>query len=150
MERELESLTKSLEQDALARSELPKGLGALSWRTIKAEFGSFERFQNRRQVSSFTGLCPREWSSGGRRRQGHVCKHGNPPLRQYLVEATWRLIRWQSDWHVWKKKQQAFAQAGPGRRKQLITAMARLLAIDIWRLYTGQTTPSKLGLKPAC
>lgn len=27
--------------------------------------------------------------------------------------------------------------------------MARLIAVDLWRLYTGQTTMKKLGLKPA-
>lgn len=147
--RELDALTAALESEALAKEDLPKGLGALTWRTIKGEFHDFRRFTNRRQVGSFTGLCPREWSSGGKRRQGHVNKHGNPLLRQYLVEAVWRLLRWQPGWHVWEKKKEAFAAAGPGRRKQLVTAMARLLAIDIWRLYTGQTTMEKLGLKPA-
>lgn len=149
IERELAELTGTLESEALAKEHLPKGLGALSWRTIKGEFHDFGRFSNRRQVGSFTGLCPREWSSGGRRRQGHVSKHGNPLLRQYLVEAAWRLMRWQPNWHVWEKRKAAFAAAGPGRRKQMVTAMARLLAIDIWRLYTGQTTMAKLGLAPA-
>ena len=58
-------------------------------------------------------------------------------------------MRWQPGWHVWEKRKAAFAAAGPGRRKQMVTAMARQLAIDIWRLYTGQTTMAKLGLTPA-
>ncbi len=149
LDGELAALTVALESEAPAREGLPKGLGALTWRTIKGEFLDFGRFKNRRQVGSFTGLCPREWSSGGRRRQGHANKHGNPLLRQYLVEAAWRLIRWQPGWHAWEKRKAAFAAAGPGRRKQLVAAMARVLAVDIWRLYTGQTTLEKLGLRPA-
>ncbi len=65
------------------------------------------------------------------------------------MEAVWRLVRWQPGWHVWERKKAEFAAAGPGRRKQLVTAMARLLAIDIWRLYTGRTTMGKLGFEPA-
>ena len=32
-------------------------------------------------------------------------------------------------------------------RKKIMVAMARLIAVDLWRLYTGQTTLAKLGLK---
>lgn len=33
-----------------------------------------------------------------------------------------------------------------GRKKQLVTALARDFGVDGWRLQTGQTTPEKLGL----
>ena len=33
-----------------------------------------------------------------------------------------------------------------GRKKQLVTALARGFGVDWWRLQTGQTTPGKLGL----
>jgi hypothetical protein len=33
-----------------------------------------------------------------------------------------------------------------GRKKQLVTALARGFGVDWWRLQTGQTTPEKLGL----
>ena len=40
--------------------------------------------------------------------------------------------------------------ADPGRsaaaRKKAIVAIARQLAVDLWRLFTGQTTADKLGL----
>jgi hypothetical protein len=41
-------------------------------------------------VSSYTGLCPGEHSSGPKRMQGSVTKHGNPRLRAALVECAWR------------------------------------------------------------
>jgi len=149
IEKEITELTKQLEKESISKEELPKGLGALTWRTIKGEFHDFNRFNNRREVGSYTGLCPRESSSGGSKRQGSINKHGNPLLRKCLVEAVWRLIQWQPDWHAWQKKKKEFVQASGARKKQLVTAMARLLAIDIWRLYTNRTTLSNLGLIPA-
>jgi len=35
---------------------------------------------------------------------------------------------------------------GKRARKRLVVQAARRLAIDLWRLSTGQTTPEKLGL----
>ena len=148
-EEECLELTKQLEQDSVAKKDLPKGLGALTWRMIKGEVCDFKRFNNRREVGSYTGLCPSESSSGSKRRQGFVTKHGNRMLRHYLVEAAWRLIRWQPNWYAWKKWQDQFSKASGGKRKQIIVALARTLAIDMWRLYTGQTTLEKLGLEPA-
>jgi transposase len=37
---------------------LPVGVGALSWITLQLDIRGWERFQNRRQVASYTGLCP--------------------------------------------------------------------------------------------
>ena len=149
IETQLKTLTRQLEEESIAEDQRPKGLGALTWRIVQGEVCDFQRFKNRRQVASYTGLCPSESSSGGNRRLGSVNKHGNRLLRNYLVEAAWRLIRWQPDWYAWKKWQVQFQQASGGRRKQIIVALARTLAIDLWRLATGQTTLENLGLQPA-
>ena len=53
---------------------------------VGREIFDWTRFHNRRQVSSYTGLCPGEYSSGGKRVPGSVTKHGNPRLRAALVE----------------------------------------------------------------
>jgi transposase len=42
----------------------PKGLGKLTEQLISRELCDPKRFQNRRQVSSYLGLCPGEHSSG--------------------------------------------------------------------------------------
>jgi transposase len=148
IEEQIGALAKELEASVKDES-IPKGLGATSWRIIKGEVRDFGRFNNRRAMASFTGLCPSESSSGSRRLQGSVNKHGNPLLRYLLVEAAWRLLRWQPDWHAWKKRRPAFQQAGAGRRKQIVLAMARQLAIDLWRIQTGRTTMERLGLTAA-
>ena len=83
-------------------------------------------FKNRRQVASYTGLCPSEYSSGERRRQGAITKHGNPRIRHHLVEAVWRLEFWQPDYPPIKK---LLAAKGPRTRKRAAVAVARRLAI---------------------
>jgi transposase len=122
---------------------LPKGLGALTEALLEAEVLTWTRFQNRRQVGSYLGLCPGEDSSGERRRQGSVTKHGNPRLRHLLVEAAWRLVQWQPQYPPLRRLQ---AAAGARARKRLIVAVARRLAVDLWRLRTGRCTAADVGL----
>jgi PAS domain S-box-containing protein len=129
----------------------PKGLGKLTEQLISRELCDPKRFQNRRQVSSYLGLCPGEHSSGARQQRGHITKTGNPRLRWALCEAAWRLVRFQPDYRLCKKWREQILnpKLGAGRRKQLIVALARGFGVDWWRLCTGQTTAEKLGLKMA-
>jgi transposase len=79
-------------QSAAAPSQ-PRGLGKMTSVIIDREIGDWRRFNNRRQIASYTGLCPGEYSSGNTRLQSCVTKHGNPRLRAALVELAWRLVR---------------------------------------------------------
>ena len=147
MEAEEKAMTEAIQEKGAER-QIPRGVGPLSFEVLRREVGDWSRFTNRRQVSSDTGLCPREHSSGGKRRGGSVSKKGNPRVRAMLVEMVWRMMRWQPDYHGLKKWLPVVAD--PGRsaaaRKKAIVAIARQLAVDLWRLFTGQTTADKLGL----
>ena len=151
IEEQIKTLTEDLQQSGRERaaqtSGLPAGLGDLTSEILAQEVCDWSRFNNRRQVASYTGLCPGEHSSGGSRKQGAINKHGNPRLRAALVEAVWRLLRHQPQWVRWRKAQAKWLQAAKARRKQLLIALARQLAIDLWRLATGRTTLANLGLK---
>jgi transposase len=57
--------------------------------TIIAELGDLTRFDNPRQLMSYLGLTPSEYSSGERRRQGSITKTGNTHARHALVEGAW-------------------------------------------------------------
>jgi transposase len=133
---------KSLE--ASAPKNLPKAVGALTWVLLAREICNWARFKNRRRVSSYTGLCPGVQQSGGRKRDGAINRHGNPRVRALLIELIWRLTRWQPDYPPVKTLVEGIAR-GAARRKCAVAA-ARKLAVDLWRLATGQTTPAKLKL----
>jgi transposase len=132
-----------------ANPKQPRGLGLLSSVIIDREIGSWKRFNNRRQVGSYTGLCPGEYSSGNTRLQSCVTKHGNPRLRAALVETAWRLVRFQPNYRAVKKWRHLLAKgalATGAARKKAIVAVARQLAIDLWRIRTGRLNAETLGL----
>jgi transposase len=134
---------------ALSVRPRPKGMGGLTEQLLDREVGDWHRFRNRRQVSSYLGLCPSENSSGQRHQQGSVTKCGNPRLRWALTELAWRLVRFQPDYRLTRKWKPRLLDphATPGRKKQALVALARGFGVDWWRICTAQTTPQKLGLQ---
>src|SRR5438067_7920645 len=84
LQEKIAALTIQL-QSAAAPNQ-PRGLGLMTSVIIDREIGDWCRFSNRRQIASYTGLCPGEYSSGNTRLQSCVTKHGNPRLRAALVE----------------------------------------------------------------
>jgi transposase len=79
----------------LLRRFCPKGVGAYSAAVFEYEMRGFERFSNRRQVGSMTGLCPGIHQSDGRGKEGSINRCGIGIVRWTLVEMVWRLIIWQ-------------------------------------------------------
>jgi transposase len=130
--------------ESFAPAPQPKGIGAFTAGCLELEIFDWHRFNGRRGISSYTGLCPSEESSGTSRRQGSVTKHGNPRVRHWLVEAVWRLLEWQPDYPPLRKLRAATSKR---QRKRLAVAAARRLAIDLWRLNTGRCTAEQLGLR---
>ena len=147
VEAELKVRTQELE--AAAPEALPVGLGELTSQILEREVADWSRFQNRRQVASYTGLCPREDTSSDRRFQGAINKHGNRRLRPVLVEGAWRLVVFQPEYRPVKKWRAVLLdkKSGSGRRKKIIIAIARIFAVDWWRIRTGRCTAEALGLK---
>jgi transposase len=147
LEEKIRALTAQLQEAAISRQ--PRGLGLLSSVVIDREIGNWDRFKNRRRVSSYTGLCPGEYSSGNTRVQSCVTKHGNPRLRAALVETAWRLVRFQPEYRAVKKWRHLLAKgalATGAARKKAIVAVARQLAVDLWRIRTGRVAIETLGL----
>lgn len=127
----------------------PRGFGALTLACLGREIGDWNRFANRRQAGAFAGLVPRCYQSGNTDHRGPINRRGNPAIRWQLVELAWRVVRWQPEYWAWKRWQKRLAgDTKPGRSvmKKVIVALARQLAVDLWRLNTGRTTPEKLGL----
>jgi transposase len=141
LQEQLDELTPRIEALSAGR-RVPKGLGALTCAILDSEIGDWTRFKNRRQPGSYGGLCPSEDSSGARRRQGSITKHGNPRIRHLLVEAVLRMLEWQPDYPPVNRIRSTRGRA----RKRSIVAAARRLMVDLWRLRIGRVTPEQLKL----
>jgi len=141
---QLARLTGELEA-RVAQETLPKGLGALTMALADAEVCDWHRFKDRKAPGSYTGCCPSEHSSGGEQRTGSIDRHGNKHLRTLLVEAVWRLLRWQTQWHAYRKLVVRL-KAGQALKKKTVVALARQLAVDLWRVRTGRCSWAQLGL----
>src|SRR6266446_6078620 len=148
LQQKIDQLTLQLQ--SAAHCEPPRGLGKMTSVIIDREIGDWRRFNNRRQIASYTGLCPGEYSSGQKRLQGCVTKHGNPRLRAALVELAWRMVRFQPHYRAvrkWKARLSKGQLTTGAARKKAIVALARQLAIDLWRIRTGRLNPEQLGLE---
>ena len=143
LERQLKELTVEV-KSAVRGQPRPKAIGELSLATLDNEMCSWYRFYNRKQVGSYTGCCPGEHSSGNKRRMGSIDRIGNGRVRALLVEAVWRFVKWQPGWKAAQRMKAKLAD-GTSMRKKAAIALARLLAIDLWRWRTGRATFEDLG-----
>ena len=146
IEEKLAVLTRQLENAAAPNS--PRGFGALTCETLQREMGDWKCFKNRRQVGSYTGMCPGERSSGDRTCSLSITKHGNPRVRHPLIELAWRVVRFQPKYPPVQKWRCVLGnpRATSSARKKAIVAIGRRLAVDLWRMKTGRCTAADLHL----
>ena len=110
------------------------GVGPITSLAFVLTMGDVNRFPRGKQVASYLGLIPREYSSGGQQRLGSISKQGNRFLRMLLVEAA-----------------QVAVRCDPGMRKEYLhrchdkakgiakVAAARKLAIRLYWMLRTQT-----------
>jgi transposase len=143
----MEEQLQALETELIGRVKeqpRPKGLGAITLVTLDGEVCDWGRFNNRKQIGSYTGCCPGEHSSGGKQRLGGIDRMGNERVRGLLVEAVWRFLLWQPQWRAAQKMKIKLTE-GAGMKKKTVVALARQLAVDLWRWRTGRATMEDLG-----
>ena len=158
IQRHLELLRSNLElldhQIAQCKKELilscqealPKGFGAQTMVQLDREISDWSRFSNRRKVGCFFGFVPREHSTGTGQRLGSITKVGSSRLRSWLIELAWRLPRFQPNYPPIVQWRQSLSSSNKVIKKKAIVAVARRVAIDIWKMRTGRKTPQELGL----
>lgn len=61
------------------------GIGPITASAIVASVGTAREFRNGRQFAAWLGLTPRQYSSGGKTRLGHITRRGDPYLRTLLI-----------------------------------------------------------------
>ena len=124
----------------------PAGIGTLTTGVLDREICNWGRFDTGKQVGSFVGMSPSEDSTGGRRQQGSIDKHGSGRLRFWCIETAWRLYKFQPNYRgvLWARAK--LRDANSHRAKQIAVALARRFLVDWWRVRTGRATCAELGL----
>ena len=108
----------------------------------------YRHFDNRCQVGAFVGFDGSPWRSGQMNREQGISKRGNRRVRALLVEAAQRWVRQQPDsalsqWFL----SRVGATKGAHKRK-MIVALARKLAVALWRYLETGLVPAGAVLKP--
>ena len=113
------------------------GVGPITSMAFVLTMGDVNRFPRGKQVASYLGLIPREYSSGGKQRLGSISKQGNSFLRMLLVEAAQGAARY--DVGMRNEYLHRCHRMAKGVAK---VAAARKLAIRLyWMLRTNTAYP---------
>jgi transposase len=165
IEREYERLTllrqqiRRLEaqQDQQVRSGAHPGMALLAqlagigtgsaWTLVRELFG-WRQFRNRRELAGCLGLTPTPYASGTSEVELGISKAGNRRCRWLMVELAWSWLRWQPDSQLSHWFNQRFAGTGKRLRRIGIVALARHLAIALWRYLEHGEIPDGAILKP--
>jgi len=148
-----------------------RGVAKTTAATVVCEVGRLSRFSDPRQLMGYSGLVPREYSSGNRVQRGSITKSGNAHLRRVLVEAAWnyrhrpnvqgRVLKRQKSLALseevtriaWKAQQRLHKRftALSLRSKNnnvIVTALARELLGFMWAIAVhteAQSLPAKVA-----
>ena len=133
-----QAVQQAAEQNPNARLLLTQpGVGPITSLAFVLTMGDVNRFPRGKQVASYLGLIPREYSSGGHQRLGSISKQGNRFMRMLLVEAAQVAVRCDPQFrneylHRCHSKPKGVAKV----------AAARKLAIRLyWMLRTQKPYP---------
>ncbi len=133
-----QAVVEAAEKNERARLLMTQpGVGPITALAFVLTMGDVNRFQRGKQVASYLGLIPREYSSGGHQRLGSISKQGNRFMRMLLVEAAQGAVRYDPGFrneylHRCHTKAKGVAKV----------AAARKLAIRLyWMLRTNRGYP---------
>ena len=138
------AVKEAAEKDPNARLLMTQpGVGPVTSLAFVLTMGDVSRFPRGKQVASYLGLIPREYSSGGHQRLGSISKQGNRFMRMLLVEAAQVTVRcdpkFRSEYlHRCHSKPKGVAKV----------AAARKLAIRLyWMLRTQKRYPEIVSIE---
>jgi transposase len=97
LDRQIDALDRDLERIAaedpwrerVAALTRFRGISTRTALALISEIGDFRRFGHPRELASWLGITPSEYSSGDQQHRGHITKTGNRHARRLLIEAAW-------------------------------------------------------------
>lgn len=125
-----------------------KGVGEQTAFLMSVEF-LWRDFERSKQVGAATGLVGTPFDTGDRDREQGIEKCGNKRVRTSLVQLGWRWLRWQPDSHLTQWYLRKWGNGSKRQRRIGIVALARRLAIALWRLVKFGQVPAGALMKEA-
>lgn len=113
------------------------GIGFITAVTLLANIGDPQNLNNVRELGGFTGLVPREYSTGERVSKGSITHLGNRTLRSLLVEAAWITIRHDTQLNQFYQRVRTKHHISFGARKAIV-AVARKLTMIVYSVLKEQ------------
>jgi len=158
LEQQVRATEQTMRQQGLAeqKSEMARvaaalmglcGIGLIGAWVLASELFGWRRFRNRREVGGALGLTPTPYSSGQDEREQGISKAGNRRARALLVELSWLWLRYQPESALTRWFKERFAGQGKRLRRIGIVALARRLAIALWRYVDQGVVPAGAALK---
>lgn len=140
VEQRRTELVQGTTSEAKAARQLVKlrALGETSSWLLATELYGWRDFRNRRQVGGLLGLASLPWQSGNDTHDQSISKAGPTRLRATMIELAWLWVRYQPTSALTRWFQEKYAKGGRRSRRIGIVAVARRLAIELWKyLQTG-------------
>lgn len=149
LERTLpEQLPEAVQQRMVQLMQL-KAVGQVGAQRLLLEL-YWRQFNNRREVGACVGLVPQPYDSGESRVDQGISKAGNRRVRALLIEMAWMWLRWQprSELAQWFAQRTRASGSNKRSKRMAIVAVARRLAILLWRYLKDGVLPKGVELKP--
>jgi transposase len=124
------------------------GIGMLAAAAVISEIGTDVRqfFPDAAHLASWTGICPGNHESAGKRRHGKR-RHGNQHLQPVLVECAWAAVRHngylKALYHRHVMKWGGYRS--PTAKKKAIIVVAHALIVIIWHILATGRPYQELG-----
>jgi transposase len=109
------------------------GVGGYISSVLLSELGDFSRFNNEQQLSSYVGLVPGIYASGGGEKAMGITPRCRSLLRSYLIEAAWVAVRTDPEIQAYFRKHQG------KNEKSVIVKVAHKLLKKIFAVIKRKT-----------
>jgi len=144
LETEIAQLDQQVEAEAKQRARAMRlmthpGVGPVTALAMVLTLGPAKRFATGKQVASYFGLIPSEYSSGGGQRLGHISKQGSSFMRFLLVEAGQSAARYDSELGRFYRRLAVRKHRGLAK-----VAVARKLAVRLYLMLREDWTYAQL------
>ena len=138
LQRRIQELDGQVEKQVQQRPQALRllthpGVGPVTALATEVFLGDPSRFANGKNVASYIGMIPSEYTSGKRQRLGKLTKEGNSLLRYLWTEATIHAV--VKDPELKRFYRRKLIQKGMGKAR---IAAARKLGIRLWIMLRDQ------------